>query len=73
MKLEHHLHDRGHVCIMVPKFHCEMNSLLPTESFEEIYLSKVFRHCMFAFLEGHVAALELTTELKVQKTIQVSL
>ena len=26
-KLEHFLHDRGHVCIMLPKFHCELNPI----------------------------------------------
>ena len=26
-KLEHFLHDRGHMCIMLPKFHCELNPI----------------------------------------------
>ena len=26
-KLEHFLHNRQHCCIMLPKFHCELNSI----------------------------------------------
>ena len=26
-KLEHFLRDRGHICIMLPKFHCELNPI----------------------------------------------
>ena len=26
-KLEHFLHDCGHICIMLPKFHCELNPI----------------------------------------------
>jgi len=27
IKLEHFLHDRGRICIMLPKFHCELNPI----------------------------------------------
>ena len=26
-KLERFLHDHGHICIMLPKFHCELNPI----------------------------------------------
>ena len=27
MKIEHYLNGRGHVCVMLPKFHCEFNPI----------------------------------------------
>ena len=25
--LEQHIHDRGHICVFIPKFHCELNAI----------------------------------------------
>ena len=27
MKIEHYLNDRGHCCLLLPKFHCEINPI----------------------------------------------
>ena len=26
-KIEHYLHDQGHICMLLPKFHCELNAI----------------------------------------------
>lgn len=52
-KLEHFLNDRGHVCIMLPKFHCELNPIERCWGKAKLY-TKAYTNYTFPRLQSNI-------------------